>query len=116
MVYIIWNYKGTFNLPSGASVTYTFKSTCGGTLIDRQTVLTAAHCIPTQVDFSNGGTAYTGSVHTNSFYPTFGSMYTVYLGLHDKSTIDLYGTFQPPTIKMNVSKVVVVNIFLKDPI
>ena len=36
-------------------------------------------------------------------------MYTVYLGLHDKSSLDRDGTYSLPTIKMSVSKVVVVN-------
>ena len=35
-------------------------------------------------------------------------MYTVYLGLHDKTMIK-YGLYSPPTVKMSVSKVVVVN-------
>lgn len=59
---------------------------------------------------------YQGNVEPNSFYPTIESMYTIFLGLHDKSSLDRDGTYSPPTVKMNVSKVVVVNnanIFLK---
>lgn len=60
---------------------------------------------------------YQGNVEPNSFYPTIESMYTIFLGLHDKwDILGRDGTYSPPTVKMNVSKVVVVNnanIFLK---
>ena len=56
-----------------------------GTLIDTQTVLTAAHSIvdsnPNSNPLNISGTLV--PVVTNSYYPTFASMYTVTLGLHD---------------------------------
>ena len=57
-----------------------------GTLVDTQTILTAAHnlilndTIVTD-DFGNSQT----SIIPNSFYPSIGSMYNVYLGIQSIS-------------------------------
>ena len=58
-----------------------------GTLVDTQTILTAAHKLILngtiiQDSFSN---SITPPVTPNSFYPTIGSMYTVYLGIQSLS-------------------------------
>ena len=58
-----------------------------GTLIDTQTVLTAAHSI---VNLNPGSLNISGTivpVVTNSYYPTFASMFTVTLGLQDITDI-----------------------------
>ena len=47
----------------------------------------------------------------NSNYPSIASMYTVYLGLQNKASIDNTGTYSAPTVKMSVAKVVVVILF-----
>jgi len=104
---IIWNYKGTYRLPTGVTVTVTAGSVrCDGTLISTARVLTAAHCIPTSVRFSYGGVTYIGPVAANSYYPTIGSMYSVYLGLYDRTSILAGGTCSAPCVKAPVSKVV----------
>jgi hypothetical protein len=69
-----------------------------------------AHCVPKTVRFSYGGVTYTGNVFLNSFYPTFASSFTVYLGLQDKTSIVNSGTFTAPTVKSSVSNVVVVSL------
>ena len=51
---------------------------CAGTLIDRATVLTAAHCIQETIDVQIGGRTFTVNV-ANPFDPT---QYTVSVGLH----------------------------------
>ena len=53
-----------------------------------------------------------GEVYLNSYYPTYGSMFSVYLGLHDKTSIDNTGTYAPPTVKVDIAEQFIVNIFL----
>ena len=77
---IKFSYKREISL-NGRVYTYTFGASCGGTLINPKTIMTAAHCIQKQV--SIGNTNY--PVVVNTFNPTIGSMYRVYLGLQDKS-------------------------------
>lgn len=52
---------------------------CGGTLITRNTVLSAAHCVITQIEFTAYGSDYTVSVDVSKS----ASMYKVYLGFQD---------------------------------
>ncbi len=55
-------------------------------MIKRNVILTAAHCIPKTVRFTYNSIIYTTSVEPNQYYPTYGSMYSVSLGVQDKST------------------------------
>jgi len=57
-----------------------------GTLIDTQTILTAAH-INLQNQSITSKNGYTTTVTPNSFYPSIASMYTVYLGLQSLSNL-----------------------------
>lgn len=57
---------------------------CGGTLIRGNVILTAGHCLNYVFDFSsNGKVTYT----PNSDFPTIESTYSIYLGLHDISSL-----------------------------
>lgn len=80
MVLVEINYKFYVKL-GNKSLIDSISYLCGGTLIDRKTVLTAGHCILESIDYS-GQTIY---LKPNRFYPTVGSMYTVYLGIHNTS-------------------------------
>lgn len=70
---------------------------CGGTLIDRVTILTVAHCIFDTVLIRNQQV----KVVPNKFYPTMESMYKVYLGLHDRTLIDFSNN-----IEFNIDKII----------
>ena len=130
IAFIIWRYKADYRLPTGETYTFTTASACDGTLITTRKILTAgklirfkkmrklklfsfncsfykkkkAHCIPTKVTFSSGSVSYTMDVKTSTYYPTFGSMFSVYLGLHNKTSIVNSGTYSAPTIKVTVSE------------
>lgn len=102
--YIRFNYQANVRLPSGTVVYLDQTFMCGGTLINRNTILTAAHCIPSKVYYQE---IYEVPVQTNSYKPTFGSMFTVYLGMNDISGVssgDLKGG-----VLMTVSDVYRVN-------
>ena len=83
------------------------KFICGGTLIDRSTVLTAAHCIQTTISIIYNRTEYTYPISFNQLYPTMGSMYKVYLGVHNRSS-----DFDDEAVRMDVSNVIIVGLIL----
>ncbi len=78
------NYKNSiFNLfldripaITGSLQTIDLKYMCGGTLLNRYTILTAAHCINTEFDWQVRGVTYTVKV-TDPFDV---NQYSVYLG------------------------------------
>lgn len=83
---IFFNYTFDFDY-MGKSNKKTVSSTCGGTLIDRSRIITAAHCFVKDASFSFNGTNIPITVRPNIYHPTYTSMYTVYLGLHNLSSV-----------------------------
>lgn len=50
-------------------------------------MLTAAHCISTSITYTHNSVDYSYTVVSNDDYPTTASMYTVYLGVHDRTDL-----------------------------
>ena len=61
-------------------------SLCGGTLIDRNTVVTVAHCAPAlSFNYTYKSKVYNLLYQSNTIFPTIESTYTVYFGVHEIS-------------------------------
>jgi secreted trypsin-like serine protease len=82
-VLIVQSYKGYYDLRPLATSNKTFISVefrCGGTLIDSNTVVSAAHCVIKEFDYYIFGYVYSLKIKLNEFYPTTESMFSIYLG------------------------------------
>jgi plasminogen len=90
--YIKINYKTDLSLNGALHRGYAVEYSCGGTLVDRNTVITAAHCIIQTFDVNFSGFTFTFNVTANSYYPNLESMYTVYLGVHGVTHMDVEPT------------------------
>jgi hypothetical protein len=68
---IYFTYRTRVNI-NGHVRLQDYSAQCGGTLIDRTTVLTAAHCIITEFTITDDqtGTVYIYDIKPNEFYPT----------------------------------------------
>ena len=74
-------------------------------MIDRQTVLTAAHCIVKSFKDEHGNTI---NVEINALNPTYESIISVYLGVHDNRKA-FTNNLDEPAIKVDVKQLIIVN-------
>ena len=87
------------------------KYQCGGTLINHNTILTAAHCIYKEIAYEFNGTDYLIPITLNEYYSTWESMFRVYLGAHDISNIR--DNTSLPAVVRTVSKIIIVRKILQ---
>ena len=93
-------------MPDGIIYNVERSLSCGGTIIDESTILSAAHCFKFKLEIEHIGDTYEFDPVPNEYYPTFESMFTVYVGMHKKTEM----TTNPST-KKSVRKIVIVFLF-----
>lgn len=88
LVYIVLKYKEPSTKRRDGTFSYhkIFETSCGATLIDRQTLLTAAHCFPQEFEYFDEKNSrwYQYRTSINSIV----SSYSVYLGIHSLKDIE----------------------------
>ena len=106
-------------MPDYTKKTIEFSISCGGTLINHFTILTAAHCILTSDTEELNNETITHLITPNEYYPTWypqiilknsyiffnknfrESMFTVTLGVHNLTAFE-------PSVKRSISKIIIV--------
>ena len=108
LAYIVFNYKSKLLVRKNVFKTFEFTSICDGNLIDRLTVLFTAHCIHTTFMGAYDDKKVKINIVPNEFYPTYGSMVTVYMGLQDLNDLSQPMNNETSFQKLQVSKLIIV--------
>jgi hypothetical protein len=107
-VFIKQNYKGFISQYSIYDTIVSGYRPCTGTIIDDYTIISLASCIQTTFTINDQGTIYT-VYGVSSFYPTLESMFDIYAGVNDISTLSTSAN----VVKLSVAKVIRV-IFIQE--
>ena len=121
LAYIEFNYKAQIRIKKHYWKTFPIRASCGGTLIDRVTILTVAHCIQTTLTVTYEDKVYFVNVKPNSYFPTYESMFKIYLGIQNLSTIvglsskiTINHSYSDSALQIfNVSKIIIVSFVFK---
>jgi hypothetical protein len=108
-VFIIQSVKLDYTFPDNKTQTILTKFQCGGTLIDRNTILTSAHCFIEEISYKYNGNLYVIPIKANKYYNTTASMFKLYLGIQE--TIYFNKIPALPGIVIEASKVLKVRHF-----
>ena len=96
MALVIFSFTGTVQI-NGLNYRVNTSSLCGGTLIAKTSVLTAAHCVKTSFQYSLSGQTYTYYFDSNDDVPSY---YTIYLGAQNINNLN-----DPSVIKAKVNRI-----------
>lgn len=109
IAWITFNFTYKYTTNDGV-VEDTKLYSCSGSLIDNRTILTAANCYIKDVEIFNYNTGVFQRIPVtiDKNFPTIESRYTVYLGLHDKRSIN-GNKIDPPAIKLSIQSFIIVS-------
>ncbi len=107
-VFIEQNYKGLISKYSINDTIVIGTIPCAGTIIDDYTIITRAECIQTTFTYYDQGKIY-NLFGVSTFYPTLESMFDIYAGVNDISTLNRTSA---NVVKLSVAKAIRVVVFL----
>lgn len=81
-VYFVLDYINYITI-NGSWVYINRRQACGAVLINRRTIITAAHCIIEKIDFVHNGVPYSIKVELNRYRSSWSEMYRVFIDSHN---------------------------------
>ncbi len=113
-MFIRQNFQGYISKNSINVTIVGISGFCAGIIIDDYTIITRAECIQTKFTYNDQGKIYT-LLGVSTFYPTLESMFDIYAGVNDISTLKVMWVVKlpPNAVKLSVAKAIRVVIFLR---